>query len=110
MWNTWPHGTDDSSSEAVRSSRQVVQLILMVDVASIPLPEDVDVFAARHLLPLLDPQLVGNVVEPLHLVQQRRYRQVSELCVRTSSFRKRQEFNSIKLLHLFLNPLFHIVF
>ena len=46
---------------------------------SVLLPKYVDVFPARHLLPLLDPQFVGDVVKPLDLVQERRYRQVSEL-------------------------------
>ena len=46
---------------------------------SVLLPKYVDVFPARHLLPLLDPQFVGDVVKPLDLVQERRYRQISEL-------------------------------
>ena len=46
---------------------------------SVLLPKYVDVLSARHLLPLLDAQFVGDVVKPLHLVQERRYRQVSEL-------------------------------
>ena len=41
---------------------------------SVLLPKYVDVLPARHLLPLLDAQLVGDVVKPLHLVQERRYR------------------------------------
>ena len=46
---------------------------------SVLLAKYVDVLPARHLLPLLDAQFVGDVVKPLHLVQERRYRQVSEL-------------------------------
>ena len=52
---------------------------------SVLLPKYVDVLSARHLLPLLDAQLVGDVVKPLHLVQERRYRQVSELLLYENS-------------------------
>ena len=46
---------------------------------SVLLPKYVDVFPARHLLALLDPQFVCDVVKPLDLIQERRYRQISEL-------------------------------
>ena len=53
---------------------------------SVLLPKYVDVFPARHLLPLFDPQFVGDVVKPLDLVQERRYGQVSELLMYGKSY------------------------
>ena len=47
-------------------------------IESAALLEDVEVFPPGHLLPLLNAELVGDVVEPFDLVQQRGHREVAQ--------------------------------